>query len=293
MRKIAWKSTFADVQQLLIDQDETFIKQLEYLNSDQFQKETDRGYLRRNLHFFMAIVLQGIQSPTDKKYIENFLYIMYPNPTPIETKLGAWRQNAGNFVGKSRKLTINKALLSISKDTEMDVFRTGDWVNFKDSSGKAIFWDSNNNSIFIDGKADAIQKMKQIAEFLIDGTQITSGGGFSLMVDTYSLLKANKQLILNGAPGTGKTFSARNEIADKLLGENADKNIQMEMVQFHPSYDYTDFIEGIRPNLASESIGYTLKKRLFQVILQKGRRNRAYTGFRQKGDGRCHKRVSL
>lgn len=269
MRKIAWKSTFADVQQLLIDQDETFIKQLEYLNSDQFQKETDRGYLRRNLHFFMAIVLQGIQSPTDKKYIENFLYIMYPNPTPIETKLGAWRQNAGNFVGKSRKLTINKALLSISKDTEMDVFRTGDWVNFKDSSGKAIFWDSNNNSIFIDGKADAIQKMKQIAEFLIDGTQITSGGCFSLMVDTYSLLKANKQLILNGAPGTGKTFSARNEIADKLLGKKADKNIQMEMVQFHPSYDYTDFIEGIRPNLASESLGYTLKNGSFKSFCRK------------------------
>lgn len=217
----------------------------------------------------MAIVLQGIQSPTDKKYIENFLYIMYPNPTPIETKLGAWRQNAGNFVGKSRKLTINKALLSISKDTEMDVFRTGDWVNFKDSSGKAIFRDANNNIIFIDGEADAKQKMRQVAEFLIDGTQITSGGGFSLMVDTYSLLKANKQLILNGAPGTGKTFSARNEIADKLLGQNADKNIQMEMVQFHPSYDYTDFIEGIRPNLANESIGYTLKNGSFKSFCRK------------------------
>lgn len=194
---------------------------------------------------------------------------MYPNPTPIETKLGAWRQNAGNFVGKSRKLTINKALLSISKDTEMDVFRTGDWVNFKDSSGKAIFRDANNNIIFIDGERDAIQKMKQLAEFLIDGTQITSGGGFSLMVDTYSLLKANKQLILNGAPGTGKTFSARNEIADKLLGKNADKNIQMEMVQFHPSYDYTDFIEGIRPNLASGSIGYTLKNGSFKSFCRK------------------------
>lgn len=217
----------------------------------------------------MAIILQGIQSPTDKKYIENFLYIMYPNPTPIETKLGAWRQNAGNFVGKSRKLTINKALLSISKDTEMDVFRTGDWVNFKDSSGEAIFRDANNNIIFIDGEQRAKEKMKQIAEFLIDNVQITSGGGFSLMVDTYSLLKANKQLILNGAPGTGKTFSARNEIADKLLGQNADKNIQMEMVQFHPSYDYTDFIEGIRPNLASGSIGYTLKSGSFKSFCRK------------------------
>lgn len=71
----------------------------------------------------------------------------------------------------------------------MDVFRTGDWVNFKDSSGKAIFRDANNNIIFIDGEQRAKEKMKQIAEFLIDNVQITSGGGFSLMVDTYSLLK--------------------------------------------------------------------------------------------------------
>lgn len=132
MGKIKWNSTFKDVQQLLIDEDETFVKQLEYLNSDQFQKATDSGYLRRNLHFFMAIVLQGIQSPTGRKYIENFLYILYPNPTPIGTKLVTWRQNAGNFVGKGRNLTINNELKSISEKTTMDVFETGDWVNFKD-----------------------------------------------------------------------------------------------------------------------------------------------------------------
>lgn len=269
MGKIEWNSTFEDVQQLLIDEDETFIQQIKYLNSKRFQTETDMGYLRRNFHFFMALVLQGVQSPTGRKHIENFLYILYPNPTPIETKLGTWRQNAGNFVDKGRNLTINNGLKSISEKTSMDVFRTGAWVNFKDSSGKPIFWDANNNSVFINGKADAIQKMQQIADFLINGTQITSDGGFSLMVDTYSLLKANKQLILNGAPGTGKTFSARNEIADKLLGKNADKNIQMEMVQFHPSYDYTDFIEGIRPNLASRSIGYTLKNGSFKSFCRK------------------------
>lgn len=72
MGKITWRSTFADVQQLLIDQDETFIKQLEYLNSDQFQKETDRGYLRRNLHFFMAIVCRAFNHLQTKSTLKIF-----------------------------------------------------------------------------------------------------------------------------------------------------------------------------------------------------------------------------
>ena len=55
------------------------------------------------------------------------------------------------------------------------------------------------------------------------------------------LLKANKNLILTGAPGTGKTYLAK-RIA-KAMGDN-----NPGFVQFHPSYDYTDFVEGLRPN---------------------------------------------
>ena len=54
-----------------------------------------------------------------------------------------------------------------------------------------------------------------------------------------NLLKANKNLVLTGAPGTGKTFLAK-EIAKAMDAE-------VEFVQFHPSYDYTDFVEGLRP----------------------------------------------
>lgn len=57
-----------------------------------------------------------------------------------------------------------------------------------------------------------------------------------------ALLHANKNLILTGAPGTGKTFLA-NELAHELGAD--EKSICK--VQFHPSYDYTDFVEGIRP----------------------------------------------
>ena len=54
-----------------------------------------------------------------------------------------------------------------------------------------------------------------------------------------ALLKANRNLILTGAPGTGKTYMAK-AIAEAM---GAD----VGFVQFHPSYDYTDFVEGLRP----------------------------------------------
>lgn len=55
-------------------------------------------------------------------------------------------------------------------------------------------------------------------------------------IDKYiDLLKANHNLIFTGAPGTGKTFTAK-EMANRMGGV-------CKQVQFHPSYDYTDFVE--------------------------------------------------
>ena len=53
------------------------------------------------------------------------------------------------------------------------------------------------------------------------------------------LLQEAHNLVLTGAPGTGKTFMAQ-AIASEM-------NAVQKFVQFHPSYDYTDFVEGLRP----------------------------------------------
>jgi 5-methylcytosine-specific restriction endonuclease McrBC GTP-binding regulatory subunit McrB len=75
-----------------------------------------------------------------------------------------------------------------------------------------------------------------------------------------TLLEVNKNLILTGAPGTGKTFLAR-KIAEQLT-QGADGYIGF--VQFHPSYDYTDFVEGLRPTNANGNVGFKRMNGVFK-----------------------------
>ncbi len=87
-----------------------------------------------------------------------------------------------------------------------------------------------------------------------DNTKMTKE---ELYDEIKNLLKANHNLVLTGAPGTGKTYMAC-EVA-KLMGA------EIKFVQFHPSYDYTDFVEGLRPTDSLEGqIGFERKDGIFK-----------------------------
>ena len=68
------------------------------------------------------------------------------------------------------------------------------------------------------------------------------------------LLDDKRQVIFQGPPGTGKTFVAR-ELAASLAG-TAER---VRLVQFHPSYAYEDFVQGLRPKLTDGAPGFELR----------------------------------
>lgn len=112
-----------------------------------------------------------------------------------------------------------------------------------EKSKLAVFQDNNNNKT-------KDNTMKKYSEYI-------------------DLLKENHNLVLTGAPGTGKTFMAK-AIAEEM-GCSKD---EMCFVQFHPSYDYTDFVEGLRPIEKSDGqVGFERKDGVFKEFCKKALKN--------------------
>jgi hypothetical protein len=77
-----------------------------------------------------------------------------------------------------------------------------------------------------------------------------------------SVLRSKKNIILQGAPGVGKTFAAR-RLAYSIMGEKNEDRI--EFVQFHQNYSYEDFVMGYKP----ADNGFELKYGIFYRFCQK------------------------
>ncbi|WP_139377040.1 AAA family ATPase [Halobacillus hunanensis] len=81
-----------------------------------------------------------------------------------------------------------------------------------------------------------------------------------------NLLQYKKNIILQGPPGVGKTFVSK-RLAYSLMGKEDDTKV--EMVQFHQTYAYEDFVMGYRP----EDNGFSLKNGIFYEFCKRAEEN--------------------
>lgn len=129
----------------------------------------------------------------------------------------------------------------------------GEWVSTEQSAMKTL---TN-----ITKYKDYVERLNE----LIVGTETAKNMRNNNYDEFIKLLKGNYNLILTGAPGTGKTYMART-IAEEMGAE-------WKLVQFHPSYDYTDFVEGLRPIKEGVTLGFQRKDGVFKEFCKEAIKN--------------------
>lgn len=302
MSTLTFDSTFADIKRLLRDEDICFKKTIEK-TFEEVSKDKER---KNAFCFFMAMALGGVGTLDDNNNVIDNNDFQRKFLDIIKISGDKWSNHVFNFVRphggeKPLKKEYNDYLYeAYNISLENIYYKEGieSLKYFSDSFGEISVFDTINNWLFAPpmnytSEYSKIPKrvnkaINDIIDCLIKNMQEESEEyGYkeykeykeSKIGNTpqYNLLLSNKQLIMNGAPGTGKTYSARNIIADILFdtlceSENKKeeiKKVRMDMVQFHPSYDYTDFIDGIRPDLSGNELKYSLKNGSFKSFCRR------------------------
>ena len=172
-------------------------------------------------------------------------------------------------------------LLNKYIDNGASIVRTNNWID--DCYQVKKFFDNELNDDHLTASAwrfyEYIQEIHTIGTATIVNTS-TKLNMKEIKIGEINIirhLEANHNIILHGAPGTGKTYLAK-EIAKAMCDVDDIKKLedsgQFKMVQFHPSYDYTDFVEGLRPDdNSNDNIVFVRKDGVFKEFCKKAVKN--------------------
>ena len=151
-------------------------------------------------------------------------------------------------------------------------------------NGSAKWWTPNDNSTFIEIPQNEFSLANKELLNPFFSISVFSSESDHQMNNIVNLLESKKQIILQGAPGTGKTYATA-EIALKAIGKTdvdfanreevmqayheAVKEGQIAFTTFHQSLDYEEFIEGIKPNSENGKITYDVIPGIFREMCKK------------------------
>ncbi|GFH42447.1 hypothetical protein Hs30E_09980 [Lactococcus hodotermopsidis] len=251
-----------------------------------------------------------------KRILEYFVHILRANNKENSEQFVAGEKKTGHG-GKGQKIResyekfryfSNGHTMDVSIQGGFQLFNKPNYIEWSSNGGpniRAIWNDAQTDVISLqefDGKAfvgnqytvdelglnDNDQPNDKIIEFYKAYTLFLEenlAGAKEIVVDTKikalaTKLADRKNLILRGAPGTGKTYCAK-QIAAELISEGATDKLeelsdkqkaQVEFVQFHPNYTYADFVEGLRP-VTSENgqSGFKFKTGIFKEFCERAR----------------------
>lgn len=230
-----------------------------------------------------GLVIDDIINPGDKKF-ESFLKLLannsqsgYIQRMTKDGRTGQYYHNLENNNHWHDLVYLIKAAIQ----------NKGNGVSKKILSRLVFKWDGNKNT----------KRERSTLSYK------PYNGGRKLLTDLYEnilkiqpnlnkmeynqLLENKKQIILQGPPGTGKTYTAQDMAYQLIFNEEiSQESIQrkkdliklteseyFDLVQFHPSYTYEDFVRGINVETNDGQISYKTKNKVFGDLIERANRN--------------------
>lgn len=190
-------------------------------------------------------------------------------PTAINRILTTFFPDLFVTIPQSEKLSEFIDILQQKIENGSTIIKADNWIDNSYQVKRFLDNELGDNNLTVSAWRfyDYLAKNPKVINATNVNTQATTSMDKNKYDDFQKLLLGNYNLILTGAPGTGKTYLAK-KIAEAMGAE-------WKLVQFHPSYDYTDFVEGLRPIKDGSTLGFQRKDGVFKEFCKEALRKSA------------------